>query len=165
MTRIRIRATTVLDWDRKELIVPNREFVTNQVVNWTLGDSVVRWTFPVGIAYGSDTEKALALLEKCAKGSRFVVTEPAPQAVFIGFGDSTLDLKLWLFVDQNNLEYRWMTDIYLAIDKAFREAAIEIAFPQRDVHLKASEQLVAMLHQRGPASSTGLPVPPPHRRG
>jgi potassium efflux system protein len=141
----------VQDWDRKELIVPNREFVTNQVVNWTLGDSIVRWTFPVGIAYGSDTEKALALLEQCARGSRFVVQDPAPQAVFIGFGDSTLDLKLWLFIDQNNVEYRWMTDIYLAIDRAFREAGIEIAFPQRDVHLKASEQLVAMLHQRSPA--------------
>jgi potassium efflux system protein len=151
VTRIRIRATTVQDWDRKELIVPNREFVTNQVVNWTLGDSIVRWTFPVGIAYGSDTEKALALLEQCARGSRFVVQDPAPQAVFIGFGDSTLDLKLWLFIDQNNVEYRWMTDIYLAIDRAFREAGIEIAFPQRDVHLKASEQLVAMLHQRSPA--------------
>jgi potassium efflux system protein len=148
VTRIRIRATTVQDWDRKELIVPNREFVTNQVVNWTLGDSIVRWTFPVGIAYGSDTDKALALLEQCARASRFVVKDPAPQAVFIGFGDSTLDLKLWLFIDQNNLEYRWMTDIYLAIDRAFREAGIEIAFPQRDVHLKASEQLVALLQQR-----------------
>ncbi|MBL8730405.1 MAG: mechanosensitive ion channel [Planctomycetes bacterium] len=150
VTRIRIRATTVQDWDRKELIVPNREFVTNQVVNWTLGDSIVRWTFPVGIAYGSDTDKALALLEQVARSSRFVVADPAPQAVFVGFGDSTLDLKLWLFVDQNTLEYRWMTDIYLAIDRAFREAGIEIAFPQRDVHLKLSEQLTALLQQRRP---------------
>jgi potassium efflux system protein len=148
VTRIRIRATTILDWDRKELVVPNRDFVTKEVVNWTLGDSVVRWTFPVGIAYGSDTEKALRLLEKVGRESRFVVADPPPQGVFVGFGDSTLNLKLWVHVDMNATEYRWMTELYQGIDNAFREAGIEIAFPQRDVNLKLSEQLAGLLQQR-----------------
>jgi potassium efflux system protein len=134
--RIRIRATTILDWDRKELIVPNREFVTSQFVNWTLGEPLVRWVLPVGVAYGSDTGRALQLLEQAAQQSKFVVRAPAPEAVMVGFGDSTLNLELRIHVDMNQLEYRWMTEIYQGIDKAFREAGIEIAFPQRDVNLK-----------------------------
>ena len=152
VTRIRIRATTIQDWERKELVVPNREFVTSQFVNWTLGDSIVRWTFKVGVAYGSDTERALQLLEQVARASRFVRTDPAPEAVFVGFGDSTLNLELRLFVDMNSLEYRWMTDLYQGIDEAFRAAGLEIAFPQRDVNLKLSQQVLDRLRPHDPAS-------------
>ncbi|MBX3463441.1 MAG: mechanosensitive ion channel [Planctomycetes bacterium] len=147
VTRIRIRATTIQDWDRKELVIPNRDFVTKEVTNWTLSDPVVRWVFPVGVAYGSDTEQALQLLEQCARQSRFVVAEPRPEAVFVGFGDSALNLQLRAFVDMNRLEYRWMTDLYQSIDAAFRKAGIQIAFPQRDVNLRLSDQVLALLRQ------------------
>lgn len=147
VTRIRIRATTIQDWDKKVLVVPNREFVTGQFTNWTLGDPVVRWVLPVGVAYGSDTERALQLLEQVARQSRFVVAAPAPEAVFVGFGDSTLNLELRVFVDMSTLEYRWMTELYQGIDQAFRAAGIEIAFPQRDVNLKLPGPLQAWLAQ------------------
>ncbi|MCC7397621.1 MAG: mechanosensitive ion channel [Planctomycetes bacterium] len=147
VTRIRIRATTIQDWDKKVLVVPNREFVTGQFTNWTLGDPVVRWVLPVGVAYGSDTERALRLLEQVARQSRFVVATPAPEAVFVGFGDSNLSLELRVFVDMNSLEYRWMTELYQGIDQAFREAGLEIAFPQRDVNLKLPGPLQAWLAQ------------------
>ncbi|MBL9077929.1 MAG: mechanosensitive ion channel [Planctomycetes bacterium] len=148
VTRIQIRATTIQDWERKELVVPNREFVTGRFVNWTLGDSIVRWSLPVGTAYGTDTDRALQLLEQIARASRHVRADPVPEAVCTGFGDSTINLELRLFVDMNALEYRWMTELYQGIDRAFREAGIEIAFPQRDVNLKLSQQLVDLLRPR-----------------
>ncbi|MGE3173411.1 MAG: mechanosensitive ion channel domain-containing protein [Planctomycetota bacterium] len=148
VNRIRIRATTIVDWDRKELVVPNREFVTGRFVNWTLTDSVVRWVIPVGVAYGSDTEQALRLLDRAAAESPFVLEDPRPEAVFVGFGDSTLNLHLRVFVDMSALDYRWMTDLHQAIDRLFREHGIEIAFPQRDVNLKAAGPLLEALTRR-----------------
>jgi len=145
VTRIRIRATTIQDWDRKELVVPNRAFVTSSFVNWTLSDSQVRWTIKVGLAYGSDTALALQLLEEVALASRFVLKDPKPEAVFVGFGDSALDVQLRLFVDMNSLEYRWMTELHQAIDSRFRVAGLVIAFPQRDLHLSVAEPVLAAL--------------------
>jgi potassium-dependent mechanosensitive channel len=145
VSRIQIRATTILDWDRKELVVPNREFVSKQFVNWTLDNSVVRWVLPIGIAYGSDTAKALDLLEDVARRSRWVQSDPKPEAVFIGFADSSLTLNLRIFVNMDQVEYRWLTEVYQGIDKAFREAGIEIAFPQRDVNLKLPRPVTEFL--------------------
>jgi potassium efflux system protein len=148
VTRIQIRATTIQDWDRKELVVPNREFVTREFTNWTLSDPVVRWTLTVGVAYGTDTDLALRLLEQIARESRHPLPEPRPEAVLVGFGESTLNLQLRAFFDMNNLDYRWMTDLYQAIDQAFQKAGISIAVPQRDVTLKLSEQVVTLLQRR-----------------
>ncbi len=149
VTRIQIRATTIQDWERKELVVPNREFVTGHFVNWTLADGVVRRTIKVGIAYGSDTAKALELLLQMAKRNPVVLPEPAPEAIFVGFGDSTLDLELRIFVDQTTLDLKDISRLLVAIDLAFREAGIEIAFPQRDVHLDLSAATIELL-QRNP---------------
>ena len=73
VTRIQIRATTIMDWDRKELIVPNKEFITGRLVNWSLSDNIIRLKFPIGIAYGSDTELAEKLLFKAAKANPLVL--------------------------------------------------------------------------------------------
>ena len=83
VTRIRMRATTVVDWDRKELIIPNKEFVTGQIVNWSLSDSVLRITIPVGVSYESDTELARDLLLEVAASNTFVLTDPTPRALFL----------------------------------------------------------------------------------
>ncbi|HEX5054682.1 MAG TPA: mechanosensitive ion channel domain-containing protein [Planctomycetota bacterium] len=143
--RIRIRATTVQDWNRKELVVPNREFVSNRFVNWTLGDSIVRWVVPVGIAYGSDTGRALRLLEAAAYDSPLVLRDPPAKGLFIGFGDSALNLELRLFLDMNTVEWQWITDVHQAIDRRFREAGITISFPQRDVNLRLPQPVVDYL--------------------
>ncbi|MGD8649787.1 MAG: mechanosensitive ion channel, partial [Desulfobacterales bacterium] len=90
VSRIRIRATTITDWDRRELIVPNKEFITGKLINWSLSDPVLRIKIPVEIAYGSDTDLAEALLLNAARENPMVLEEPAPSAIFTGFGDNSL---------------------------------------------------------------------------
>ena len=136
VSKIRIRATRVLDWDRKELIVPNKEFVTGQLINWTLSDSILRLVIPVGIAYGSDTERAIRVLYDVAQKHPVVLDEPAPQVLFREFGDSSLNFELRVFCPGIETFVKLKHELHLAVDTAFREADIEIAFPQRDVHMR-----------------------------
>ncbi|UCG11709.1 MAG: mechanosensitive ion channel [Deltaproteobacteria bacterium] len=138
VSRIRIRATTITDWDRKEYIVPNKEFVTGRLLNWTLSSNINRIVITVGVAYGSDTELARELLLKAAHAHPLILDDPAPLATFEGFGDNSLTFLLRAYLP--SMENRLMTinELHMAIDKLFREAGITIAFPQRDVHLDAS---------------------------
>jgi potassium efflux system protein len=141
VTRIRIRATTIMDWDRKELIVPNKEFITGQLINWTLSENIIRIKIPVGIVYGSDTDLAEQLLLKVAKANPLVVKSPEPRAVFLSFGDNALGFELRVYIKHID---DWITMLHAmnrAIDKEFRQAGITIAFPQRDVHLDATGPL------------------------
>jgi potassium efflux system protein len=136
VTRIRIRATTVCDWDHKELIVPNREFVTGKLVNWTLTNPNLRVVIRVGIAYGSDTRRAARLLEEAATAHPLALADPPPTVVFAAFGESSLDFELRVFttgvINMRVLRH----ELHLAIDDAFRANGIEIAFPQRELHVK-----------------------------
>jgi potassium efflux system protein len=138
VTMIHIRATTIRKWDQRELIVPNKEFITGRLINWTLSDNTLRRDFPVGIAYGSDIRKAERLLYEIAQADPRVLKDPPPTVLFKGFGDSSLDFELRVCYSgiDNNLPI-WH-DINFAIDDAFRQAGIEIAFPQRDVHIRST---------------------------
>jgi len=137
VSRIRMRATTITDWDRKELIIPNKEFITGRVLNWTLSDPVNRVVVNVGIAYGSDTERAAEILMKVAQDHPNVLDDPPPRVTLESFGDSALNFVLKCFLP--NLENRGTVihELHMAIDRAFREAGIEIAFPQQDVHVRS----------------------------
>jgi potassium efflux system protein len=135
VARLRIRATTIVDWDRKELIIPNKEFVTGQVINWTLTEQTLRIVIPVGIAYGSDTKLAEETLLEVAQDDPGVLDDPAPSVVFNEFGDSSLTFNLRVFIAHIDDLIVVRHRLHLAIDDAFREAGIVIAFPQRDVHL------------------------------
>jgi small-conductance mechanosensitive channel len=137
ITRIRIRATTVLDWDNKELIVPNKEFVTGNLVNWTLTNPILRLIIQVGVAYGSDTRLTTELLYRVARENPEVLEEPAPIVVFSAFGDSSLNFELRLFVSDLSTYRRLRHDLHIAIDDEFRKHGIEIAFPQCDMHLRS----------------------------
>lgn len=137
VSRIRIRATTIVDWDRKELIVPNKEFVTGQLVNWTLTDGTLRVVLKVGIAYGSDTALAYKTLLKVAKENPNVMKDPEPICVFMDFGASSLDFELRAYVPGVDSFIRVRHELNTAIDRAFRDAKIEIAFPQRDLHVRS----------------------------
>ncbi len=137
ITRIRMRATTVTDFNRRELIVPNKEFITGQIVNWTLSDPVTRVVVPVGIAYGSDTRLARNLLLKTAKECPHVMDDPAPAALFKGFGNSTLDFELRVFIPNRDVWADMIHELHTRIDDEFRRAGIEIAFPQQDVHIRS----------------------------
>jgi len=134
--RINIRATTIVDWENKELIVPNKEFVTGQLTNWTLSDTILRLSVVVGIAYGSDTKLAEQLLLETARKNPNVLDDPAPLVVFSNFGDNSLNFELRVFVPHVRYRLQARHQLHMKIDEAFREAGIEIAFPQRDLHLR-----------------------------
>jgi potassium efflux system protein len=137
ITRIRMRATTVTDWNRRELIVPNKEFITGQIINWSLSDPVIRIDIPVGIAYGSNTRLARDMLLKAAKECPYVLEDPAPAALFRGFGDSTLNWELRVFIPHRDVWPDMSHELHTRIDDEFRRAGIEIAFPQRDIHIRS----------------------------
>ncbi|MEM9802699.1 MAG: hypothetical protein AAGA20_20400 [Planctomycetota bacterium] len=110
-------------------------------MNWTLSDPVSRIVVPVGIAYGSDTELAITRLLEAGRASTYSVDEPAPNVVFKGFGDSSLDFELRVFVNGREAYPRVVHDLHMRIDASFREAEIEISFPQRDLHIRSNETL------------------------
>ncbi|QDV10083.1 Miniconductance mechanosensitive channel MscM precursor [Planctomycetes bacterium Poly30] len=148
VSKIRIRATTIRDRDLKELIVPNREFITGRFINWTLSDPVSRVTAQVGIAYGSDTEKAIQLLLEAGRDCPYSVAEPAPNVVFMSFGASSLDFELRVFVTGREIKPRVLHDLHMRIDAAFRTAEIEISFPQRDLHIRSAPGLEGLVRDR-----------------
>lgn len=136
VSRIHMRATTIIDWNRKELIIPNKEFVTGQVINWSLSDPILRLDIPVGIAYGSDTEHATGILLDIVNNHPNVMKDPAPRALFVGFGDSCLNFMVWAYIHyENTVSVR--DELLRNIDDAFREANIEIAYVQRDIHIRS----------------------------
>jgi len=137
VTRIQIRATTIQLWDRKELVVPNRELITGQLVNWTLSDTVQRLIFPIGVAYGSDIKKVEDTLYRVAAAHPKVLHDkPAPFVVFDSFGDSALLFELRLYIPSMDFLSEVKHQINCAIDEEFRKEGIEIAFPQRDLHIR-----------------------------
>lgn len=146
VSRIQIRATTIRNWDQQELIVPNKEFITSRVVNWSLSDEIIRIFLEVGIAYGSDAEKALGLIREVADEEPAVLDEPQPLVTFESFGDNSLNLGLRCFVSSIGERLDTRTALHLAIERKLTEAGIVIAFPQRDVHLDTSRPLDIRLH-------------------
>lgn len=135
VSRIRIRATTIVDWDRREIVIPNKTFITERLVNWTLTDPITRVVVKVGVAYGSDVDLTERLLLELAEANERVLKEPPPVAVFLNFGDSSLDFELRIFVRGVHELIPVRHELNTAIDAAFREHDIEISFPQRDLHL------------------------------
>ncbi|MEO0973601.1 MAG: mechanosensitive ion channel domain-containing protein, partial [Pseudomonadota bacterium] len=135
VTRIRIRATTITDLDNKEVIVPNKTFITGQLVNWTLTTEMTRVVIPVGVAYGSDLEQAMKAMMDAAKSSPLVLDDPPPRVLFTAFGASSLDFEVYLYCRVLGDRLAARHEVLLMIERALGEAGIEIPFPQRDVHL------------------------------
>ncbi|URL01300.1 mechanosensitive channel MscK [Avibacterium sp. 20-126] len=136
VSKIRIRSTTLIDFDKKEVIVPNKAFVTERLINWALTDSMTRVVINVGVAYGSDLELVKRLLLQAADECEYVLKDPEPMAYFLVFGASTLDHELRVYV--GNLNERTMTIDHLnrRIDELFAAHNVEIAFNQLDVFIK-----------------------------
>ena len=158
VTQIKMRATTISDWDRKELIIPNREFVTGQVINWTLSDPIVRIRVPVGIAYGSDVELAREKLLEAVKICKVTLNDPPPQAVFLGFGASSLDMELRAFVANIDVYVPARDRLHTIIDRLFREANIEISFPQQDLHIRSVDAEFPIQSLPAPAEADAEPA-------
>ena len=134
---IGIRSSRLRTWQGADILVPNGFLVSEQVVNWTLSDRLRRIDLPVGVAYGTEPTRVLALLDRVAGAHPQVLALPEPQALFRGFGESSLDFELRVWTDRAD---RWMqiqSELAVAVHAALREAGIEIPFPQRDLHLRS----------------------------
>jgi potassium efflux system protein len=136
VNRIRMRATTIVDWDRKEYIVPNKDLVTERLLNWTLTDQMNRIEIIISVSHGADTDLACALLLEAAREQPHVLAEPGPNAAFEGLTAGGLTLALRCFLP--TLEHRGTTvhQLYTAIDRKFRAAGIEVAAPPREMRLR-----------------------------
>ena len=134
------RYTLIETFDGKEILIPNEDFITNRVTNWTLSSAKARIQINLGVAYGSDIEKAQVLILEAASEHPRCIEDPAPQCFLLNFGDSSVDFTL-LFWVENVVDGRWapQSDVMFAIWRKFRENGIEIPFPQRDIHIKSPE--------------------------
>lgn len=139
VSRIRIRATTITDWDRKEFIVPNKQFVTGQVLNWTLSNTTTRLVLNVGVGYGSDTGRVRRLLEEIVAAHPEVLAEPAPVVVLERLGESSLDFSIRCFLGAPDRRLGVTHDLLAGIHRRLREEGIQIPFPQRDLHVLRGE--------------------------
>ena len=135
--KINVRATLVQTFDNASLIIPNSEFISSQVTNWSFKEPSLRRKVSVGVAYGSDIERVRQTLLEIVNQTKNVLKKPKPDVIFDDHGDSALIfiLRYWTTIDYY---YTTSTDIRFAMDRLFRERNIEIAFPQRDLHIRST---------------------------
>ncbi len=160
VTKIRIRATTIRDFDRRELLVPNKEFITQQLLNWSLSDQVTRWVVEVGVAYGSDIEQAMLEIRDALRAQPLILREPEPSVAFELFGDSSLLIRARYFMEKLDQRLQVSSDLMLDINRRLKEKGIAIAFPQRDVHLDTSRPLEIRMVERGRQQAPAAPDQP-----
>jgi len=136
VTKISLRSTTVLTNDNITIIVPNADFITQRVVNWTHSDPRVRFHISVGVAYGSDMDKVRRLMLEVAAEHPKVLKDPAPDVYLAAFGDHSLNLELIVWTAEMSYSPEpFRSELNFAIERKFRANKIEIPFPQRVLHL------------------------------
>ena len=136
VAKIRTRATTIVDWDNREIVVPNKNFITERLINWTLSDTTTRLVIKVGVSYEADVDRVRDVLLEVANANPEVLADPEPQAYFLEFGDSALTFELRVYVNQLGDRIPTTSLLHHAIIKRFRQEGIEIAFPQMDLHIR-----------------------------
>jgi len=148
--RIGARSSTVLTFQGAEVIVPNSNLLSNQVVNWTLSSQWRRVDVPIRVAYGTDPEHVLRLLVEVAESNPSVVRERPPTAYFLGFGDSALNFELRFWSAHQDTWFQLQSEVVTAIARALQNAEIEIPFPQQDLHVRSVDASVkAILTSEG----------------
>jgi potassium efflux system protein len=136
--RIGFRSSTIATFEGAEVVVPNGTLLSEQVVNWTLSNNQRRIEITVGVAYGNDPSAVIGVLEGATKSVPDLLQQPAPRALFTGFGDSSLDFALWAWTDRQEVFAAVRSRVAIAVHDALRDAGIEIPFPQRDLHVKSA---------------------------
>ncbi|MCS7303722.1 MAG: mechanosensitive ion channel [Thermoguttaceae bacterium] len=137
VSKIRIRATIITNWDRQDLIVPNKEFITGRVLNWTLTNLTNRIVLQVGVAYGTDPERVRRLLEEILQSHPLILRDPAPLVTLENFGDSSLQFTIRAYLPVLDKRLQTIHELYTAIHNRFQQEGIEIPFPQRHVHIRS----------------------------
>ncbi|MBU4333737.1 MAG: mechanosensitive ion channel, partial [Candidatus Omnitrophica bacterium] len=136
---VKARGTVITTFDNISVVVPNSDFITKKVTNWSYNDKVIRCCIPVGVIYGSDVELVKTSLLEVAAHGKGILSYPKPVVYFTEFGDNALIFKLYVWINEAHNRFELISNIHFAINKLFRERGIVIAFPQRDIHLKTSD--------------------------
>jgi len=164
VSKIRIRATTITDFDRKDIIVPNKTFITGQLINWSLTDTITRVTLKLGVDYGSDLDLVRSLLLKAAQDNPRVLKDPAPHVYFLNFGDSTLDHELRMHVRDLGDRNPVLDEINRFINSEFKKQHINISFRQLEVYLKNTHggeyKLVSVEDEAKAKAAAAIPPAP-----
>jgi len=149
--QIRARSTVIVTNDNITMIVPNTKFIDSPVTNWTYGDPRVRFRLPVGVAYGSDVNKVREALLAAGRENPHTLKDPAPSVFFEKFGDDSLEFELVVWSSEMSHRPRtYRSELNFALERKLREADIEIAFPQRDIHIRSG---VLKVEQVPPSSA------------
>ena len=134
---ISLRSTTVVTNDNMAIIVPNADFITQRVTNWSYEDPRVRFRIPFGVAYGTDLAKLRKLMLEVADEHPKALKDPKAELFFAGFGDSSLNFELGVWSSESTISpRRFRSDLFFAIEKKLRESGIEIPYPQQDLHVR-----------------------------
>lgn len=143
VSKIRLRSTEIITNDNISIIVPNSDFITHPVTNWSHGDPRVQIRLPIGIAYGTDVEKVKRVLLAVAAENDNVLKSPAPTVYFESFGDNALLFELGVWTsDMTHSPRRFRSELNFALERRLRENNIQIPFPQRDLHLKSGTLVI-----------------------
>lgn len=156
VTEIGIRASTIKTFQGAEVIVPNGDLIAKEVVNWTLSNRRRRVEISIGVAYGTDPEEVLAILERSARDHPAVGDDPEPSVIFTGFGESSLDFQLRCWVDDFSQSLQVASELRIAINRALGDAGIEIPYPQRDIRIRPAEDSdrdLASVHPAKPGTA------------
>jgi small-conductance mechanosensitive channel len=120
------------------VIVPNGNLISNELVNWTLSDQRRRGEVLLSVAYGTDPQKVLDLLLEAAGSNERVLEDPKPWAIFLGFGESSLNFRLTFWIADAETRLTIQSEVTVKINQMIKEAGIQIPFPQRDLHLRSA---------------------------
>jgi potassium efflux system protein len=140
--QIGIRASTIRTWEGAEVIVPNGNLISNELINWTLTDQQRRAELNVGVAYGTDPELVIQILRDCAASHSDIMKDPEPIPIFTAFGSSSLDFRLLFWITDNERRLMILSDLAVMINAALKKAGITIPFPQQDLHVKTVDQSI-----------------------
>jgi small-conductance mechanosensitive channel len=133
---IKLRTTRAVTIDNKVLVIPNHLYLANSLYNWTQNGTITRESVEVGVAYGSDVQKVKSLLLEAASNHPNILKDPPPLVLFTNFGDSSLNFRLIVSLNDSFQGAIPRSDLRFEIDRLFRENNITIPFPQRDIHIK-----------------------------
>jgi len=153
--RIGIRSSTIRTFPGAEVVLPNANLISGELVNWTLSDRIRRVDMAVGVAYGSDPERVVDVLLRAVRAREGVLADPAPAALFTGFGESSLDFQLRFWTHRYDSYMALASDVRLAVCRGLAEAGIEIPFPQRDLHLVSVDEDAARALAKGRGGGGG----------